>query len=635
MIDQSTPEPRERSRESTREQVLRDYRIALESREASLLGRREVLTGKAKFGIFGDGKEVAQLAMAQGLPPGDFRSGYYRDQTLMLALGASRLWSEFFAQLYADADPRARAGLGRTADERPLRDAGSSTAGRLVARSATERYNSSADLSPTGSQMPRLRGTGPRVAALPGASGPARIGPASRDGGNEIAFGHDRQRELRRGAVLGGDQRRRRPRGADAALDLGRRLRHLGAQRATRSTKGDLSCIADADSAARRARVRASTSTRFAAGTTRPCARPTSAPPRRVRREHVPAIVHVIELTQPQGHSTSGSHERYKSAERLAWEERARLPRPDARAGSSSEGLATGAELDAHRGRRARDGVREPSAPPGSAFAAPDRGDRAELQALLGALRRALTGGSARRDELRGRASAGRQTPNAGCAATSCGAAHEALVPTAGETSAARDGAGRLERERAAARSRARYGSDLHSETARARRSEVAPVAPRVRRRRADASTASRSSTPCFDAALARAPELVAFGEDVGQLGDVNQGFAGLQEKYGELRVADTGIREATIIGPGDRAGACAVCGRSPRSSTSTTCSTRCRSSPTTWPTLRYRTDGRPEGAGDRPHARPPARGHLALRLADGGRSSACCAACTSACRAT
>ena len=182
---ESTPATGEPALQFSRESILRDYRIAYQSREASLLGRKEVLTGKAKFGIFGDGKEVAQVAMARAFRKGDFRSGYYRDQTLMLALGLMRL-EEFFAQLYADPDPRREpSSAGRQMNAHfatPLVD------GEGSWESHTEAFNSSADLSPTASQMPRLVGLAQASSLyrqLPDLAGATGFS----DGGKEVAWG--------------------------------------------------------------------------------------------------------------------------------------------------------------------------------------------------------------------------------------------------------------------------------------------------------------------------------------------------------------------------------------------------------------------------------------------------------------
>ncbi|HEX2059540.1 MAG TPA: thiamine pyrophosphate-dependent dehydrogenase E1 component subunit alpha, partial [Thermoanaerobaculia bacterium] len=296
----------------TRESIIDDYRIAVRSRQASLLGRREVLTGKAKFGIFGDGKEVAQLAWARAFRKGDWRSGYYRDQTFMMAVGAATL-DEFFAQLYANADVEQDPWSGG-------RSMNAHFSTRLLNpdgtwKSQVDSYNTSADVSPTGSQMPRLVG-------LAWASRLYReLGldaPQFTRGGNEIAWGTIGNASCAEGMFW---------ESLNAAGVLGipmivsiwddgygisvpneyqitkSNLSELlkGFQRDPKSKQGfDIYTVKAWDYAAL-------CETYIAAATI-------------VRMEHVPAIIHVTEVTQPQGHSTSGSHERYKSKERLQWE---------------------------------------------------------------------------------------------------------------------------------------------------------------------------------------------------------------------------------------------------------------------------------------------------------------------------
>ncbi len=231
----------------SRESVLADYALGWRSRHASLIGRREVLTGKAKFGIFGDGKEVAQLAMARAFRPGDLRSGYYRDQTFMMAVGVLDL-DQFFAQLYADADvEREPASAGRQMNAHfatRMRDADGAWLDLTAAPQLV------ADLSPTAGQMPRLVGLGLRLAALPRAARARRLHPllARR---RRDRLRHHRQRHLRRGALLGGAQRHRRAARAGADLDLGRRLRHLGAQRVPDSPRATSPSCSPASAAQR------------------------------------------------------------------------------------------------------------------------------------------------------------------------------------------------------------------------------------------------------------------------------------------------------------------------------------------------------------------------------------------------
>jgi TPP-dependent pyruvate/acetoin dehydrogenase alpha subunit len=297
----------------SRESVLSDYRIALRSRQASLAGRREVFTGKAKFGIFGDGKEVAQVALAHAFESGDFRSGYYRDQTLMMALDLLTV-EQYFAQLYADADPeREPCSAGRSMNAhfatRLLDDAGSFLP-------QLDRVNVSADVSPTGSQMPRLVGlayASKLYRELPGLDGlAARF---SRHG-NEIAFGTIGNASCAEGMFWEAVN-------AAGVLQVPMLLSiwddgyGISVPNELQIAKGDLSAVLSGFR--REPGSRPGYDLYTVKGWDYPTLRAVYAKAARiVRREHVPAIVHVIEMTQPQGHSTSGSHERYKSREQLS-----------------------------------------------------------------------------------------------------------------------------------------------------------------------------------------------------------------------------------------------------------------------------------------------------------------------------
>jgi pyruvate/2-oxoglutarate/acetoin dehydrogenase E1 component/TPP-dependent pyruvate/acetoin dehydrogenase alpha subunit len=516
----------------TRESILRDYRIAYQSRQASLLGRREVLTGKAKFGIFGDGKEVAQVALARAVRKGDFRSGYYRDQTLMLALGVLHL-DEFFAQLYADADPRREpcsAGRQMTAH---FATAFLDEEGRW--RDLTTSHNSSADLSPTGSQMPRLVGLAwasklyRELRTLP-AAGFSR-------GGDEVAFGTIGNASCAEGmfwesvnaaGVLG----------VPMLLSIWDDGYGISVPNEQQLTKGDLSALL------RGFRREPGRREGFDLYTVRGWDYPGLcetylAATEIVRREHVPAIVHVVEMTQPQGHSTSGSHERYKSAERLAWEEDrdciSRMRRWLLAQGLAEEAeLAAGEREDLELVRRMQERSWEETRRPLDA-------ERERVVGLLGD----LAGASRSGEEVRRIVAELERRPNP-LRRDVLAAAAEALVATVGEVSPARE---RLVawRDETRARGRELYGS--HLVAAGGRSALAVPVVPARYAADAPELRGFEVLNACFDAALTRRPELVCFGEDVGKLGDVNQGFAGLQEKYGPLRVSDTGIRETTILG--------------------------------------------------------------------------------------
>ncbi len=517
----------------TGESILRDYRIAFQSREASLLGRREVLTGKAKFGIFGDGKEVAQVAMARSFRKGDFRAGYYRDQTFMFALGLLTV-QEFFAQLYADASLEREPASGG-------RQMTAHFATRLLDpdggwRSQFDRYNVAADLSPTGSQMPKLVGLAyaSRIyRELEGLDGAERF---SRNG-DEIAFGTIGDASCAEGlfwesvnaaGVLG----------APMLLSIWDDGFGISVPTERQVTKGDISQLV-------RGFQRSPGDKRgydiyTARGWDYPglCETYLTAS-EIVRIEHVPAIIHVQEVTQPQGHSTSGSHERYKTADRLAWEAEhdciARM-----RGWMERQGIATAEELDAAEAED-RELVRQMQRAAWHAFREELDADRQRLTAILDEVGRESAAHGAI-GELRQRLE---RTPNP-LRRDLQGTAAEALIAVRDESHPARERLRSWHREMLE-RQAERYGTHLYSETEGS--ALTVPAVPPVITADSPEVRGFEVLNACFDRALARTPNLVAFGEDLGRLGDVNQGFAGLQEKYGELRVADAGIREATIIG--------------------------------------------------------------------------------------
>ena len=521
----------------TKESILRDYRIAFQSRQASLIGRREVFTGKAKFGIFGDGKEVAQVALARAFRPGDFRSGYYRDQTLMMALGLLTL-EQFFAQLYADPDVEREpcsAGRSMTAHFSTcmLRPDGGF-------RDLVDLLNSSSDVSPTGSQMPRLVGLAyasrlyrelPELREV--------MGPFSNNG-DEIAFGTIGNASCAEGMfweavnAIGVLQ-------APAMISIWDDGYGISVANEHQITKEDLTALLSGFRREPGSRQGYDLYTVKGWDYAGLCETYLSAA-QIVRGEHVPALVHVVEMTQPQGHSTSGSHERYKSKERLAWETEFD-PVRKMREWMSEQGIATVQELEEVEAADLRT-VREAQRRAWEELRAPIDEEKRTALAMLDELAGEAAGsgdpGEIRklRQELEKQPSAQRREIMA--------ALHGALIATAGEElpAARRIVAWKREQDRANAD---RYSSDLYSNTERAA-VKIAPV-PAVYAPDAPLVNGFEVVNACFDAALSRLPNLIAFGEDVGKIGDVNQGFAGLQAKYGPLRVADTGIREATIMG--------------------------------------------------------------------------------------
>ncbi len=520
------------------EEVLADYRIAYESRQASLIGRREVLTGKAKFGIFGDGKEVAQLAMAKAFRPGDLRSGYYRDQTFMLAAGMATL-EELFAQLYANPDPALEpASAGRQMNShfatRTLDEGGGW-------RNLAELKVSAADSSPTGSQMPRLVGLAYASRLYRELPGLEHLAGFSK-GGDEIAFGTIGNASCAEGVfweALNAVGVLRAP----LLMSIWDDDYGISVPNERQITKNDLSEILGGFRHRPGGRDGFDLYRVHGWDYLELCETYLRAA-RLVRQQHVPAIVHVIEVTQPLGHSTSGSHERYKSPARLEWE-REHDCLTKMRQWILEAGIADAGELEELE-RQALEEVRQAQRRAWNDFNEPIRGELRSLLGLLDELGSGLEGSeSAARSEIEEIVRDLRRVPNP-VRRHLATAAQRALLAARGDGGPARRKLARwrrdLDRE-----NRERWSSHLYSQTPDS--ALAVPEIPPVYADDAPAVNGFEVLNRTFDAAFARMPELVAFGEDVGQLGDVNQGMVGLQEKYGTLRISDTGIRECTIVG--------------------------------------------------------------------------------------
>ncbi|TMD58695.1 MAG: transketolase [Chloroflexi bacterium] len=515
------------------DEILADYRLAVRSRAASVIGRREVLTGKAGFGIFGDGKEIPQLALAKCFRDGDWRAGYYRDQTLMFATGMSDL-SQFFAQLYAATDPKLEpASRGRQMPShfatRFLDDDGS-----WLPQIAMK--NSSADVSSVGGQMARLLG-------LSYASKLYRLNAELRERmksfsirGEEVAFGTIGDAGTSEGIFW-------EAMNAAAVLQVPMAVSvwddgfGISVPREIQTAKSSIS--AALSGMARDGGP--GFEIRVVRGWDYPALIDTYADVvALVRSDHVPALIHVIECTQPQGHSTSGSHERYKSKERLRWEEEFDGIRR-MREWLIGEGLATAEQLDRfeQEDKRAVEAVREEA---WEGYQRPIRAERDHVAGLLErvAQERPDAGVDALVSELRSATEATRRLVAASLS--------RAVVLTRGVETPSRSELAALSGEYELA-NRKRYALHLYCETERAAL-RVAPVG-------AEYAAASESVDGRvvlqrnFDALFARDGRVFAIGEDVGKLGDVNLVYEGLQRKYGELRVTDTGIREASILGQG------------------------------------------------------------------------------------
>jgi len=519
----------------TRESVIRDYRTAFVSRQASLLGRREVFTGKAKFGIFGDGKEVPQIALAHAFRKGDFRSGYYRDQTLMLALGMLSI-EQFFAQLYAHADVEAdpgSAGRSMTAHfaTRTLNADGSW-------RKLTDLYNSAADVSPTASQMPRMVGLGyasKLYRELPELSGHTDFS----DHGNEVVFGTIGNASCAEGLfwesvnAIGVLQ-------VPTVISIWDDGYGISVPNEYQITDGNLTQVLSGFQHKKDERqgyeVYRVKGWDYAAlyETYREAAEV-------ARRDHLPAIIHVTQLTQPQGHSTSGSHERYKNEERLAWEREHDCIKK-MREWMIDRGIATADELERmeEQDKRLVVGLKNKA---WDAFSAPIRNERDELVHLLVEACR----GSAHATELEQLVSR-LQHLTSPMRRDLMRATLDALVIMRADEPELKTELLAWERRQHETNGD-RYGSHLHSASARSAM-QIGGTAP-VYDEKPEILRGFEVLNRCFDAAFAKYPEVVAFGQDVGKLGDVNQGLSGLQEKHGDLRISDAGIREATIVGQG------------------------------------------------------------------------------------
>lgn len=519
------------------EEMISDYRIAYRSRQVSLIGRREVLSGKAKFGIFGDGKEVPQVALARAFRKGDWRSGYYRDQTWVMALGILDVQA-YFAQLYAHADVEADPAT-----------AGRSMVGHFVSRyinpdgtwkDQTGMYNTVADVSPTASQMPRLVGLA-YASVLYRRSEPLKPFTQFSHNGDEVAWATIGNASTAEGmfweavnaigvlhapaviSVFDDGYGISVPNQFQMVKEnIGTILK--GFQRepcpAEQCDRGyDLYSVPAWD-------YRALLVTYAAAAET-------------ARQYHVPALIHVTDVTQPLGHSTSGSHERYKTPERLAWEAEWDCIK------KFKEWLLENEVADEPALARLEDeekqSVEDARKRAWEAYQSPLLAERAGTLGLLAEMSRA----SRQADGLE-QVRARLEAVLAPVRKDIVTAAHEALVLTRDEASPARQKLldWRLSLDPLQAD---RYESFLTSALADSvlRVEAVKPEYPE----NASLVMGFEVINAAFDAALEREPRLVAFGEDVGKLGDVNQGFHDLQKKYGVLRVTDTGIREATILG--------------------------------------------------------------------------------------
>ena len=513
--------------------VLNDYKIAYTSRECSLLGRREVLTGKAKFGIFGDGKELPQIAWAKAFHKGDFRSGYYRDQTFMMAIGKLTI-EQFFAGLYAHTDIA----------HDPM-SAGRQMGGHFTTHSLdenfnwknlTEQYNSSSDISPTGAQMPRLLGLAQASKIYRKFEG-FNAKKFSKSG-NEVAWGTIGNASTSEGVFF-------ETINAAGVLQVPMVISiwddeyGISVHAKHQTTKENISEILkgfqrDSDSDGYEILkvhgwdyVELINAYQKASEI--------------ARNEHVPVMIHVNELTQPQGHSTSGSHERYKTPERLKWEQ-SNDCNTKFREWIISNEVATDENITSIE-RDIKKRVKEGKIKAWKDFCAPFKSEKQEVIQLM-----------------KSAADTSSQSVFIQKIIKQLESINEPLRNDI--LSRSRNILKYLIHEDSSAKSQLinwvnsyfkeiqpKYSTLLYSES-ESRATNIAEVLPVFdsKSKLVDGRVILRDN---FDKILSNKPEVLIFGEDTGTIGDVNQGLEGLQEKFGESRVSDTGIRETTIIGQG------------------------------------------------------------------------------------
>lgn len=527
-----------KSKYKNKDTVLTDYRIANESRQASLLGRREVLTGKAKFGIFGDGKEVPQLAMAKAFRDGDWRSGYYRDQTFMMAAGLLTI-EEFFAQLYGDTDLKANPGNGGRLMNSHFATRSLDAQGEW--KDLMQQKNVSADISPTAGQMPRLLGLAQASKVFRNIKELDHLKKFSK-GGGEVAFGTIGDSSTSEGHFW-------ETMNAAGVLQVPLLMSvwddgyGISVEKKHQTTKGSISELMrgfETNKNGKGFKIYEARGWDYES-----LCETYEKAVAETRKTHMPTLIHVTELTQPQGHSTSGSHERYKSKERLEWE-KAYDGLTKMREWILKNDIATADELDSIE-KAAIKRVREARKNAWKNYMGPLEKKREEFLKMadittcrcaktdkIDSIKQDLSKVSEpiRKDIM----SSGKKILRLIC--DNCTKPSNSLKTNVTKW---------LEKEEAEGYER--YSTHVHSEHGRAA-INIKMVEPEFNEQ--SKSVPGREILrDNFDYIFKNYPEALIFGEDVGRIGGVNQTLEGLQEKYGKERVADTGIRETTIIGQG------------------------------------------------------------------------------------
>jgi 2-oxoisovalerate dehydrogenase E1 component len=528
MSKQATKEKKNKKTDS----ILNDYKLVCMSREMSLLGRKEVLTGKAKFGIFGDGKELPQLALSKHFKNGDFRSGYYRDQTIMMAIGELTV-EQFFAQLYANPDVDKDPNSGG-------RQMNAHFATRLIDEEGnwvdqTAQKNTSADMSPTAGQMARLLGLA-QASKVYRENDLLSDWKQFSDNGNEVAWGTIGDASTSEGIFW-------ETINAAGVLQVPMVISvwddgyGISVSKKYQTTKESISTVL-------RGFKRTKKQPGFEiinvkAWDYQALLDAYAEASKIAREEHVPVLVHVEEVTQPQGHSTSGSHERYKDEDRLNWEEEYCCIN-QFRQWIEKEKMAEAEELDQIE-EEAKKEVREAQKKAWNEYQDPIKQQKDEMLALLDSLISNHNDVS-KLEEIK----KGLDRKNNVIRKDVISTGRQALFALRGKKSGAKSDLVKwLDHQQE--ENQQRFNSHLLSDTPNSPL-KVEEVKPSYSddAKNVDGRVVLRDN---FDKIFEKYPNALVFGEDVGQLGDVNLGLEDMQEKYGELRVSDTGIREATILG--------------------------------------------------------------------------------------
>ncbi|MDR8393198.1 thiamine pyrophosphate-dependent enzyme [Aliifodinibius sp. S!AR15-10] len=517
-------------------EVLEDYRLAVISREVSYLGRKETLTGKAKFGIFGDGKELPQIAMAKQFKEGDFRSGYYRDQTFMLAIGELTV-RQFFAQLYAHPDTKADPNSGGRQMNAHFSTHSLNRDGSW--KDLTSQKNSSPDISPTAGQMSRLLGLAEasKVYRNEEVLNEDRFKKFSNNG-NEIAWGTIGDASTSEGVFW-------ETVNAAGVLQVPMVLSvwddgyGISVPRKLQTTKASIS---EALSGMQRTSKKEGIEILTVKGWDYSGLLDTYEKAEEIaRNEHIPVLIHVQEVTQPQGHSTSGSHERYKSDERLEWEDKYCCV-SQMRKWILKEGYVDARELDDIE-EEAKQHVKSEQKAAWKAFTGEIKAEQNQVVEILDKMISASANAKALKAIKREM-----NVPTVTLRRHVMTGVRKALRVTRNENLKSRQELLNW-LDDSKKENYNRYHSHLYSESDDSPLN--VPVVEPIYSDNAEEVDGRILLRDNFDKLFEKYPEVLVFGEDSGKLGDVNKGLEGLQDKFGDIRVADTGIREATILGQG------------------------------------------------------------------------------------